>query len=104
MIRIARKIAHPSILTITTGKVSVTAKQGETRGRPAKFPWATMNVGESFFVTNACLPNSIESRNPNNEKKIFCPGNGSNMVKNTRWSGRTVNVGNVEGVRCWRIA
>jgi hypothetical protein len=44
MIRIARKIAHPSILTITTGKVSVTAKQGETRGRPAKFPWATMNV------------------------------------------------------------
>lgn len=58
--------------------------------RPAKYPWRTMAVGESFFA-----PNRTTTSIHGDVRKHHRP---------MRVRARSVIVNNVRGVRVWRIA
>lgn len=59
-------------------------------GRPAKYPWKQMQVGESFFAPGR-TPRSI----CNDARLHYQP---------MRFTTRTVVVNGTVGVRVWRIA
>jgi hypothetical protein len=58
-------------------------------GRPAKYPWATMKVGDSFL-----FPTNLKSQSCYNIAKYGGLRNG------VKFSVRKTD----EGYRCWRIA
>lgn len=66
---------------------SVPSPDTAGRGRPHKYPWNKMEVGDSFFVPNTML------------NVISCAAIGRGKRYNEKYACRTVD----DGVRVWRI-
>ena len=72
-------------------------------GRPARYPWSEMGVGDSFFVPVS------EDRDLHSLRQAVNGSRHSYCKKNARNGGqylvtvRTVTEGGVEGVRAWRL-
>lgn len=71
------------------------------RGRaiPAKYPWAEMAPGDSFFVPNFTVaPKSITG------KTAMSVHAGKKIHPGSKWTMRTVTENGIKGVRVWRLS
>jgi hypothetical protein len=59
-------------------------------GRPSGYPWATLEVGQSFL-----FPAHIKSNNAYTQARVASLKNKPKLFRTSRTS---------EGYRCWRIA
>jgi len=73
-------------------------------GRPSRYPWSEMGVGDSFFIPVSegesidRLRNAVSSAKVNYSKGMV-ERNGSEYLATVR----TVTEGGVKGVRAWRV-
>lgn len=62
----------------------------QLKGRPAKYPWRNIEVGQSFFAPGR-TPTSIM----NDARRFHAP---------KKFKSRSMIASGVQGVRVWRIA
>ena len=67
-------------------------------GRTTKYPWHSMEVGDSFFVPGM----SIYKSEPDGRKR-FAYHNGERFVSGSKWTMRRATKDGVQGVRVWRV-
>ncbi len=67
-------------------------------GRPGKYPWEKMEVGDSFFV--AGCRSSKSSRGSGTILNLSVP---RARYPDRKWVSRKVVEGGVTGVRVWRV-
>ena len=72
-------------------------------GRPARYPWSEMGVGDSFFVP-VSEDRALHSLGQavNGSRHSYCKKNARNGGQYLA-TVRTVTEGGVEGVRAWRL-
>jgi hypothetical protein len=63
-------------------------------GRPIKYPWAKMRVGDSFFVAFA---------NRHKTSLATIASVASKRLRPKRFIGRSCTCGGVQGLRVWRV-
>lgn len=74
-------------------------KPGKT-GRKARYPWASMKPGDSFFAPG------FVSNTKSKEKtglKIICTTYGRQVIPGSTWSVDSRTENGVLGVRVWRL-
>ena len=60
----------------------------------SKYPWANMQVGDSFFIAR---------ENRNRRSLAVLPGNASKRYSPKRFIGRSCTRNGVQGLRVWRV-
>lgn len=67
-------------------------------GRPTKYPWHSVEVGDSFFVPGMSTCKS----QPDGRRRFAC-NNGEKWVSGSKWTMRNATKDGVQGVRVWRV-
>lgn len=68
-------------------------------GSEARYPWADMVPGDSFFAPNTTTHQHGRARG----LKHLTTSSGRRAVPGSEWACRSVTKGGVQGVRVWRV-
>ena len=71
-----------------------------SKGRAAKWPWAEMQPGDSFFAPG--YVHALAQRTVDKERILTVSG-GKLTMPGTSWATRLVTEAGVRGVRVWRV-
>lgn len=66
-------------------------------GPPTKWPWKSMEPGDSFFAAGYTTKSKTSAR-------VFSSSHGRKMVPGSNWCIRHCVENGISGVRVWRIA
>jgi hypothetical protein len=68
--------------------------------KPAIYPWAHMQPGDSFFVPGGKI--SAKDKRPGTTVQLSIAGP-QKKYPGTKWATRSVTENNVNGLRVWRL-
>jgi hypothetical protein len=88
-------------MSATTIEKAIPVPPAKKPGPEAKFPWAQIQPGESFFVPGGRLSRRDSRRGT---AKIVGCTTGYRLIKGSSWNKRAVTENGVNGVRVWRVS